>query len=111
MLDEGIDIPQLSHAIMLSSSRNRRQFIQRRGRLLRKDKSKRLEKALFSKIWDIIVVPNISNYSNDASINTYKTHLIKEFERAEEFATDARNKGKVLHQISQLRVQYIKEEE
>jgi len=36
-LDEGIDIPRISHAVILASSQNSRQFIQRRGRVLRVD--------------------------------------------------------------------------
>ena len=34
-LDEGVDIPQSSHALILASSQNPREFIQRRGRVLR----------------------------------------------------------------------------
>ena len=34
-LDEGIDIPYLENAIILASSQNPREFIQRRGRILR----------------------------------------------------------------------------
>ncbi|OAV73666.1 Hef nuclease [Bacteroidales bacterium Barb6] len=51
-LDEGIDIPRAEHAIFCSSTGNPRQFIQRRGRVLRKSKGK--EKA---SIWDLIVTP------------------------------------------------------
>jgi superfamily II DNA or RNA helicase len=40
MLDEGVDIPRISHALVLASSTTRRQFIQRRGRVLRKHDSK-----------------------------------------------------------------------
>lgn len=53
-LDEGIDIPQINKAIIIASSTNPRQFIQRRGRVLRsyKDKYK-------AKIWDVLVTnPN-----------------------------------------------------
>jgi superfamily II DNA or RNA helicase len=53
-LDEGIDIPQINKAIIIASSTNPRQFIQRRGRVLRSfsDKYK-------AKIWDVLVTsPN-----------------------------------------------------
>ncbi|MGZ3749518.1 MAG: DEAD/DEAH box helicase family protein, partial [Pseudobdellovibrionaceae bacterium] len=40
VLDEGFDLPLCRHAFILSSSRNERQFIQRRGRVLRKHPSK-----------------------------------------------------------------------
>jgi superfamily II DNA or RNA helicase len=41
-LDEGVDIPRISHALILASSTSRREFIQRRGRVLRKHESKHL---------------------------------------------------------------------
>jgi superfamily II DNA or RNA helicase len=39
-LDEGVDIPRAEHAIFCSSTGNPRQFIQRRGRILRKHPDK-----------------------------------------------------------------------
>jgi superfamily II DNA or RNA helicase len=39
-LDEGIDIPSVNKALVLASSTNSRQFIQRRGRVLRKSPDK-----------------------------------------------------------------------
>lgn len=38
-LDEGVDIPSVRTAYILASSRNPRQFIQRRGRVLRRDEA------------------------------------------------------------------------
>ena len=51
-LDEGVDIPAVSHALILASSQNPRQFIQRRGRVLRQATGKTL-----AVIHDAIVVP------------------------------------------------------
>jgi len=51
-LDEGIDIPAVSHALILASSRNPREFIQRRGRVLRRFPGKAL-----AHIHDVIVTP------------------------------------------------------
>lgn len=39
-LDEGVDIPRISHALILASSTTRREFIQRRGRVLRQHSTK-----------------------------------------------------------------------
>lgn len=50
-LDEGIDVPACSTAYILASSKNPRQFIQRRGRILRKSRGK--DKAI---IYDFVVV-------------------------------------------------------
>lgn len=61
-LDEGVDIPRAEYGIFMSSTGNPRQFIQRRGRLLRKHPDK-----TFAHIYDMIVVPDFKSpyYSKD----------------------------------------------
>lgn len=51
-LDEGVDIPSVTHALVLASSQNPREFIQRRGRVLRKSPNK-----LIANLHDAIVLP------------------------------------------------------
>lgn len=51
-LDEGVDVPSVTHALILASSKNPREFIQRRGRVLRKSKNKHL-----AYVHDALVVP------------------------------------------------------
>jgi superfamily II DNA or RNA helicase len=51
-LDQGVDIPKISHAIILASSQNPRQFIQRRGRVLRTCPGK-----YQAVIYDAVMVP------------------------------------------------------
>jgi superfamily II DNA or RNA helicase len=81
-LDEGIDIPSVTHALILASSSNPREFIQRRGRVLRKFPGKYL-----SHIHDALVIPRYSdNEIEGASI------LISELARALEFSRSAINK-------------------
>ena len=53
MFDEGVDIPSIDHALILASSQSKREFIQRRGRVLRVNKF--ATKGL-AEIWDLIVV-------------------------------------------------------
>lgn len=53
-LDEGVDIPAATHALILASSSNPREFIQRRGRILRKSSGK-----YFAYLYDALVVPNM----------------------------------------------------
>jgi len=60
VLDEGIDIPEIKNAFIIASSINRRQFIQRRGRVLRKIDGR----DKIAKIWDLVVIP--PNKSSDA---------------------------------------------
>lgn len=50
-LDEGIDVPACRTAYLLASSRNPRQFVQRRGRILRRSEGKE-----YAKIYDFVVV-------------------------------------------------------
>lgn len=50
-LDEGIDVPACRTAYLIASSRNPRQFVQRRGRILRRSPGKE-----FAKIYDFVVV-------------------------------------------------------
>lgn len=52
-LDEGVDIPATKCAIFCASTGNPRQFIQRRGRILRRSKGKDL-----ATVYDLIVEPN-----------------------------------------------------
>ena len=52
-LDEGVDIPTVTHALILASSKNPREFIQRRGRVLRKSPNKHV-----AYIHDVLVLPN-----------------------------------------------------
>lgn len=80
-LDEGVDIPATDHALILASSQNPRQFIQRRGRVLRIAKWKNL-----AVIHDVIVVPvSLECEPEQASL------LKSEFVRAIEFAKSAIN--------------------
>ena len=82
-LDEGVDIPDVSHALILASSQNPRQFIQRRGRVLRRIPGKHL-----AFVHDAIVVP-VSAESEPEQISLLKSELL----RAIEFADHAINKG------------------
>lgn len=82
-LDEGVDIPAISHAFILASSQNPRQFIQRRGRVLRKSLGKEL-----AVIHDAIVVP-VDQHNESEQISLLKSELM----RAIEFADSALNRG------------------
>lgn len=84
-LDEGVDVPRSELAIFCSSSGNPRQFIQRRGRVLRTHKDK-----IFAVLHDLVVVPNISG---DDSIYSMEKNLIKsELERVIDFSNLSLNK-------------------
>lgn len=81
-LDEGVDIPATTHALILASSKNPREFIQRRGRVLRKAKGK-----YYSHLYDVIVVPNMDKSVHDNSFSIVESEL----SRAIEFGITAEN--------------------
>ena len=83
-LDEGVDIPDVKRAFILSSSSNPKEFIQRRGRVLRKAEGKE-----FAEIYDFLVVP--FGYGSDEEYRANRKYLEKELKRYREFAKLALN--------------------
>jgi len=84
-LDEGVDIPSARIGIILASSGNVKEFIQRRGRLMRPFKDK--EKAV---IFDFCVLPeNPADPIKDLGL------VQVELRRIAEFADDALNRSEV----------------
>ena len=81
-LDEGIDIPCIDNALILASSQNPRQYIQRRGRVLRSHTDKITNKRKsHANIYDLLVEP-VAN----SNANTDETSIIiAELKRAYEF--------------------------
>ena len=90
-LDEGVDVPRAEVGVFTSSSGNPRQFIQRRGRLLRKYKDYIYEKQ-YATIYDIIVVPESVNSSNKSDYFDMERSVVKsELIRVAYFASLAIN--------------------
>jgi superfamily II DNA or RNA helicase len=77
-LDEGIDVPACRTAYLIASSRNPRQFIQRRGRILRRSPGK--ERAI---IFDFVVVMPRGGVSRE---NAAAGFLREELKRVADFA-------------------------
>jgi len=90
-LDEGVNIPQIERAVILASSTNPREFIQRRGRILRKYPGKE-----YAEIYDFIV------YDED-----YPSLIKKEIERLYEFASIAINCDKVIDKFKEQIDKYV----
>jgi superfamily II DNA or RNA helicase len=83
-LDEGVDIPSTQTAYFLASTTNPKEFIQRRGRILRK-----FEKKERADVYDFIVVPDskFSNLRKEADLGLLK----REMPRFAEFAEKSEN--------------------
>jgi superfamily II DNA or RNA helicase len=85
MLDEGVDVPRAEVGIFASSTGNPRQFVQRRGRLLRKHKDK-----AYSTIYDMVVVPKLDNNTNEL-FNIERNLVKNELTRVAYFASLSMN--------------------
>jgi len=89
-LDEGIDIPSTKRGIILASSTNPKEFIQRRGRLLRRSPGKS-----HADVYDLMVVPRAGAIEDQISRTDEVKILRRELARVEEFALDAMNFGEI----------------
>lgn len=85
-LDEGIDIPACDAAVFVSSSTSERQFIQRRGRVLRTAAGK--QKAL---IYDYLVVPQLDSTTADEERKLALSMIELQYRRINLMAGDAIN--------------------
>jgi superfamily II DNA or RNA helicase len=86
-LDEGVDIPRAETAIFCSSTGNPRQFIQRRGRILRKHVAKP-----YAIIHDLVVIPDYEmEIAGSETYDLEKGLVRKELERVMYFASLSRN--------------------
>jgi superfamily II DNA or RNA helicase len=99
-LDEGVDVPSTKLAFILASSSNPREFIQRRGRILRRAPGK--SEAI---IYDFITIPPQS-WSSGTSFTIERSIVERELKRFREFATSARNKHQALDVIWQIAQRY-----
>jgi superfamily II DNA or RNA helicase len=87
VLDEGFDLPSAKKAIILSSTGNEAQFIQRRGRVLRVPKKEGEEN--IASIYDFLVFPGDEDLDE---LEEYEESILeKELERIEKFAEIANN--------------------
>jgi superfamily II DNA or RNA helicase len=88
-LDEGVDVPATRTAYILASSSNPRQYIQRRGRILRTYEGKQS-----AVIHDFITVPETQGGLTSLSGDSYtaeRSLFEKELRRVSMFAADALN--------------------
>jgi DNA phosphorothioation system restriction enzyme len=98
-LDEGVDVPAARTAYLLSSSSNPRQFIQRRGRVLRQAPGKQR-----ADIVDFIVVP--PEDAPGIRRETERRMVRRELTRVTEFAHLADNEAETLDILRPLRIRY-----
>jgi superfamily II DNA or RNA helicase len=100
-LDEGVNVPSTRQAILMANSRNPKEFVQRRGRVLRRHPESGKEKAI---IYDMIVVPTTNPDAELAA--SEKGILTRELERFEEFAKTSLNEDHARLVIQDLRREF-----
>lgn len=108
-LDEGVNIPSVDKAFILASSTNPKEYVQRRGRVLRLYRGKQ-----FAKIYDFITLPialdDISCYAEE-DIATARSLAKRELARMIDFARIAENPFEVDSLIYEIKNAYgIKED-
>ncbi len=88
-LDEGVNIPSIKTAFILASSTNPKEYIQRRGRVLRLSEGKD-----FAEIYDFICLPEelktLENKTEEEN-EIFKSLAAKEVRRMEEFSSLSQN--------------------
>ena len=98
-MDEGVDVPRSELAIFCASTGNPRQFIQRRGRVLRTHDDKR-----FAIIHDLVVIPQI-NFDPDC-YELEKGLVSAEINRVRDFAMLSENCNDTLNALDDVLNQY-----
>jgi superfamily II DNA or RNA helicase len=94
-LNEGIDVPSANRAIILSSSSNPKEYIQRRGRVLRRsdDPNKVAE------IHDFVCFPSLEDDKSRRMQKTLIKNQLKRFQEFSSIALNANSNNKILEKI------------
>ena len=103
-LDEGVNIPAIKVAFILASTTNPKEYIQRRGRVLRLSEGKE-----FAEIYDFITIPRPLEEVSSLTVEEMNKDLSlvkNELIRAEEFARIALNSMQADHIIQSIREVY-----
>jgi len=98
-LDEGVDVPRSELAVFCASTGNPRQFIQRRGRILRTHKDKK-----FATIHDLVVVPDGDLPEECFSLE--KSLVEGEIKRVRDFALLSENCNETINELDEVLNKY-----
>lgn len=96
-LDEGVDVPPTRTAYFLASSGNPREFVQRRGRVLRKSPGKEA-----ATLYDLISIPPMSYIDmgrDNPEFEAVRSAVKREYKRIKEFASLANNHYQALESL------------
>lgn len=99
-LDEGVDVPPTREAYFLASSGNPREFIQRRGRVLRLFKGK--ECAIVRDLISIPPMDFIEMGNSHPEFSSVRSSFTREYKRVKEFAGLANNHYQALEPMFEI---------
>ena len=95
-LDEGIDIPSAETAIIMASSTNPREYVQRIGRVIRQAKDKKR-----ATIYDFTIEPDITRIT-DPDLAEFELNIFtKEFQRIQDMSRNSLNNADVYIDLMQ----------
>jgi len=108
ILDEGWDCPEIKNCILMASSGNEKQYIQRRGRVLRPYREQYHDGSTkkFAEIYDLCVLPDIPPDSDKEVMLMERKLAEKELARMEIMAESAMNYPDCEKIISKLRKKF-----
>lgn len=93
-LDEGIDIPSADTAIVMASSTNPREYVQRIGRIIRQARGK-----YHANIYDLIIEPACDAFS-DGILKELEIRIFKkEMDRVLDLSSNALNSGRIINLV------------
>ena len=94
VLDEGFDVPMCNEAYFTASSSSERQWVQRRGRILRKSDAKK-----DAKVHDFVI-------TKTSNADDFKELVNNEIKRVNAFYQSCSNKGEIQSQIQTIKNTY-----
>lgn len=97
-MDEGIDIPSARCGIIMASSTNPREYVQRIGRIIRQDGHKS-----FATLYDVVVEPEHDIIQDDDLKKIEKKVYEKEMARISDLSKEAINRAQVVCEVYQHR--------
>ena len=93
-LDEGIDIPSARRAIIMASSTNPREYVQRIGRIIRQAEGKQN-----AELYDMIIKPDFNSFKNE-DLENFEKHIFEaELRRVRDLSQNAINNVDVAIEI------------
>ena len=107
-MNEGIDVPEAKNCFILESTGNPKEFIQRRGRVLRvfRGTYKDGTKKEYSIINDFLVMPEMGSNATDTDLEVHKNYIEKQLKRQIKMAKIAKNSEERLEEIDKIKERF-----